>query len=170
MVVVVGGGPVGLAAAMLLAADGHAVSVLERDPDGPPATAAEAFELWDRAGVAQFRMAHGLLPKLYQLLQAELPRVADELFASGGCHMNLVDTMPATVADRSPRPGDDRLRTLTGRRPFVERAFATVAENTGGVRGTISDGSADVGTVNIDGGYVPAPGLSRTGTTTVTLS
>ena len=36
-IVVVGGGVVALGTAMLLAGDGHQVTVLERDPDGPPA-------------------------------------------------------------------------------------------------------------------------------------
>ena len=55
-VVVTGGGLIGLSTAMLLAKDGHQVTVLERDPNPPPATPAEAWELWERRGVNQFRI------------------------------------------------------------------------------------------------------------------
>jgi len=46
---------------MLLAGDGHQVTVLERDPDGPPADLNEAWEHWQRPGLNQFRMAHAFL-------------------------------------------------------------------------------------------------------------
>jgi glycine/D-amino acid oxidase-like deaminating enzyme len=45
-IVVVGGGVVALGAAMLLAADGHRVTVLERDPQGPPSDPIEAWDRW----------------------------------------------------------------------------------------------------------------------------
>ncbi len=51
-VVIVGAGPIGLATAMLLARDGHQVTVLEKDPAAPPATGLEAWERWERGGVA----------------------------------------------------------------------------------------------------------------------
>ena len=44
-ILVVGGGMGGLSTAMLLARDGHDVTVLERDPAPPPASGDEA---WDR--------------------------------------------------------------------------------------------------------------------------
>jgi hypothetical protein len=60
-IVVVGGGVVALGAAMLLAADGHRVTVLERDPQGPPSDPIEAWDRWQRPGLNQFRMAHAFL-------------------------------------------------------------------------------------------------------------
>ncbi len=48
-IVVCGGSVVGLSTAMLLAADGHDVTVLEGDPAPPPDRVADAWERWDAA-------------------------------------------------------------------------------------------------------------------------
>jgi len=37
--------------------------------------------------------------------------------------------MPPTIADRAPRPGDERFVTLTGRRPVVEHVVAHAAQD-----------------------------------------
>jgi 2-polyprenyl-6-methoxyphenol hydroxylase-like FAD-dependent oxidoreductase len=37
-------------------------------------------------------------------------------------------TMPPSITDRTPREGDERFRTITGRRPTIEYAVASVAE------------------------------------------
>lgn len=47
--VIVGGGMMGLCTAMLLADEGHDVTVLERDADSPPEPT-EAFERWHDGG------------------------------------------------------------------------------------------------------------------------
>jgi glycine/D-amino acid oxidase-like deaminating enzyme len=57
-VVVVGGGVVGLGTAMLLAEDGHQVTLLERDPAPPPDGSETAWDTWERRGVNQFRLPH----------------------------------------------------------------------------------------------------------------
>jgi 2-polyprenyl-6-methoxyphenol hydroxylase-like FAD-dependent oxidoreductase len=62
-IIVLGGGVCGLAAAMLLARDGHDVTVLERDPEPVPDTPEAACEAWARRGVAQFRQPHYLQPR-----------------------------------------------------------------------------------------------------------
>ena len=87
-VVIIGGGLTGQVAAMLLAADGHGVTVLERDPAPPAPDAAEAWERWERRGVNQFRMLHYFLPPFRAILEAELPEVAAELDADGALRMN----------------------------------------------------------------------------------
>ena len=56
-IVIVGGGIAALTTAMLLADDGHGVTVLERDPDGPT-DAGASWERWERRGVSQFRFPH----------------------------------------------------------------------------------------------------------------
>ena len=129
---IVGGGPVGLATAMLLARDGWEAVVVEKDAASAPASAGHAWSDWERTGVAQFRQAHALLPRFRQLVEAELPAVAARLDALGGRRFNLTETLPAAV--RSPMPGDDRFATLTARRPVLESAFAQVAEDTPGVK------------------------------------
>ncbi len=57
-VVVLGGGVCGLAAGLMLARDGHEVTLLERDPSPIPDSPEAAWEQWERDGVAQFRQAH----------------------------------------------------------------------------------------------------------------
>ena len=94
-VIVLGAGVCGLASAMMLARDGHGVTVLERDPAPVPETPEAAWERWERRGVAQFRRAHILVARGRHVLDAELPDVRD-----------------------------DELVMLTARRPVVEQVVA----------------------------------------------
>lgn len=127
-VVVVGAGLVGLGAGLLLAGDGHQVTVLERDPGRPPAVAS-AWASWERRGVNQFRLPHVLLARFRQEVEAELPEVAAALAAAGACRINLVDGIPESITG-GRRPGDEAFTWLTGRRPVVEAAVAAVADAT----------------------------------------
>jgi len=133
-VVVVGGGPVGLASAMLLAREGHDVTVLEKDAQGPPATALESWRDWQRTGVAQFRQAHAMHARFRHLLDAEFPEVRDDIVESGGRRVSIMSGFLNMLEDKSPRPGDEKFETITARRPVVEAAFARAAENTAGVK------------------------------------
>ncbi len=63
-IAVVGGGMAGMLAALMLARDGHRVTVYERDDTDLPATADEAFDGWDRHGVPHARQSHVLLARL----------------------------------------------------------------------------------------------------------
>ena len=98
-IVVAGAGIGGLTAAMLLAKDGHTVTVLERDPEPPPATAEEAWAGWQRKGVSQFRLPHFFLARFRILLEAELPEVLPALDAAGALHIN-----PVAEASQRRRP------------------------------------------------------------------
>ena len=73
--IVLGAGPIGLAAGMMLARDGHSVTILERDPAPVPDSPEAAWEQWDRDGVAQFRQAHFIQARGRHVLDAELPDV-----------------------------------------------------------------------------------------------
>ncbi|MFI6585210.1 NAD(P)/FAD-dependent oxidoreductase [Embleya sp. NPDC050493] len=126
-VVICGAGVVGLATALMLARDGHEVTVYESDPSVPPDDPAQAWTAWRRRGVAQFRQPHNLLPRFRRVLAEELPEVIDLLVAAGCFEGNALHPLPPSVADYVPRPDDDRFRFLTGRRPVVEAVFASAA-------------------------------------------
>jgi 2-polyprenyl-6-methoxyphenol hydroxylase-like FAD-dependent oxidoreductase len=126
-ILIVGGGICGLGAALLLARDGHEVTVLERDPGPPPDSLDGAWREWNRPGVAQFRQPHNFMPGLRRLLEAELPDLQDRLARAGAAKFDLLNPMPPSIGDRSPRPIDDQLWTLTARRPIGEWVFADAA-------------------------------------------
>jgi 2-polyprenyl-6-methoxyphenol hydroxylase-like FAD-dependent oxidoreductase len=120
-ILVLGAGLTGLSTALLLARDGHRVTVLDRDP-GPPDPGRE-WDTWQRPGVAQFRLSHLMLPHWYAQMRTDLPDVLDQLAAAGGNLLNFAALLPPHLLDGG-RPGDDRFTTLTARRPVLEAAFA----------------------------------------------
>ena len=127
-ILIIGGGICGLGAALLLARDGHDVTVLEHDADPLPASAGAAWERWERKGVAQFRQPHNFMPGLRLLLEAELPDVQDALGRAGASRFDLLNPLPPFFADRTPRAIDAKLWTLTARRPVGEWVFADAAQ------------------------------------------
>jgi 2-polyprenyl-6-methoxyphenol hydroxylase-like FAD-dependent oxidoreductase len=126
-ILVLGGGVCGLAAAMLLARDGHDVTVLERDPDQVPAAPEDAWDAWPRKGVAQFRQPHFMQARVRQVLDAELPDVRDALLAAGAVRVDPMTRLPAAIADREPRAGDERFLSVSARRPALEQVVARIA-------------------------------------------
>jgi 2-polyprenyl-6-methoxyphenol hydroxylase-like FAD-dependent oxidoreductase len=133
-IVVLGAGPIGLAAAMLLAADGREVTVLEKDPDEPPRSGEEAWQAWQRAGVSQFRQLHYMQARVRHPLDEQLPAVRDRIEAFGGCRFNPLAALLGAMGDRAAREGDGRFETITGRRAVLETAFAQVGRETPGSR------------------------------------
>ena len=132
-ILVLGAGLTGLTTAMLLARDGHDVTVLERDPAPPPTGAEASWTDWDRAGVAQFHQLHMMLPRWRDVMETELPAVLDALRAAGGLDHNSLHQRPLSHTG-GWQPGDERLGTVTGRRPVVEAAVAAVAGTCPGLR------------------------------------
>lgn len=131
-IVFIGGGIAGLCGSMLLARDGHQVTVLERDP-GPPSEPRQAWDGWRRRGVGQFRLPHGFLPRFRVLLEQELPDVVPALEAEGALRYNRVMDLPAAL-NGGYWPGDERYDMVTGRRPMVEATLARLAGGEPGVQ------------------------------------
>ena len=143
-IVVIGGGLVGLTAGMLLARDGHQVTVTERDAAGPRGRAGDVWQRWDRRGVNQFRQLHFMLPRWRAVMERELPEVIAELEALGGVRTSMLGTLPDEMTG-GKRDGDERFETVTGRRPVLEAAVAQAAKCTDGL--TVCRGVAVTGLV-----------------------
>jgi 2-polyprenyl-6-methoxyphenol hydroxylase-like FAD-dependent oxidoreductase len=152
-ILVLGAGLTGLTTAMLLARDGHDVTVLERDAADPPPAAASAWTGWDRAGVAQFHQLHLMLPRWREVMEAELPTVLDALRAAGGLDHNALHHRPVAQTG-GWQPGDERFGLVTARRPVLEAAVAAVAASCPGLR--VRRGVTVTGLLTSDdGGAVP---------------
>lgn len=126
-IVVIGGGFIGLATALMVARQGHDVTVLERDPAPPPETPQQAWDGWGRRGVTQFRQPHYLLPAGYRELREHLPEVACALESAGAVRHSMLSPLPPGISDRSPRPDDGKFLTRTASRPVLEHAMAAAA-------------------------------------------
>jgi len=152
-ILVLGAGLTGLTTAMLLARDGHDVTVLERDAADPPGDApAAAWTGWDRGGVAQFHQLHLMLPRWREVMETELPGVLDALRAAGGLDHNALHHRPVAQTG-GWQPGDERFGLVTARRPVLEAAVASAAARCPGLR--IRRGVAVTGLLTSDGGAVP---------------
>src|SRR5580692_3544570 len=79
--------------------------------------------------VSLWRLPHYLYPPVRQLLESHLPDVKEMLLRADCVTFDMLATMPSSVTDRTPREGDERFITITGRRPTIEYAFASVAES-----------------------------------------
>jgi hypothetical protein len=89
-----------------------------------------AWEQWERKGVAQFRQPH--LHARPLLLERNCRR-SGRARAHRGLPIRPVNPLPPFFTDRAPRPIDDKLWTLTARRPVGEWVFAHAAQNARGV-------------------------------------
>ena len=149
----------GLLAALVLARDGHRVTVLERDDTDVPATADEAFDHWDRRGAAHARQSHAILARLRCILRERAPDVLDALLAQGATELSVERILPPDIVDRDPRPGDDDLVLLCCRRLTIEWVLRkAVTSDPGvswrggvGVAGFVAEGT-DVRGVRLEDG------------------
>lgn len=137
----------GLVTAMFLAADGHEVTVLERDPMAPPPPD-EAWETWERRGVNQFRLPHFLIPRFRHEMARHLPRVLDALEAAGAHQLSFFGPFREAV------PDPERFDVVTARRPIVEAVIAAETARTPGI--SIRRG---VGIAGLRTGAEVAPGI-----------
>jgi 2-polyprenyl-6-methoxyphenol hydroxylase-like FAD-dependent oxidoreductase len=142
-VVIAGAGIAGLTAAIALARDGNAVTLVERDATAMPSTADEAFSAWARRGAPQVRHSHAFLARLRNLLQDRAPDVLEHLLMAGATEIRFTDHLPDTLTDRAPRPGDDELVALACRRTTFEWVLRRRALASVGI--TLRDGVAVTG-------------------------
>jgi 2-polyprenyl-6-methoxyphenol hydroxylase-like FAD-dependent oxidoreductase len=112
-VVVMGAGVSGMATALLLARDGHSVSIVERDH-----FAVGALDVaidWKRKGVPHFVQPHAFIPRGRVELKRHLPDVYDDLVKAGARDVDVRSKIPgpslATDAD---------LSYFAVRRPVIE--------------------------------------------------
>jgi 2-polyprenyl-6-methoxyphenol hydroxylase-like FAD-dependent oxidoreductase len=131
-ITVLGAGLNGMATALLLARDGHQVTVLERDHAEPEGGAERLWASWARPGVGHFRLPHFMLANWRHRMERELPEVIEEVERMGGVRLGTLDTLPAALTGGA-RAGDEDLRGIAARRPIVEGALAAVAARTRGV-------------------------------------
>jgi 2-polyprenyl-6-methoxyphenol hydroxylase-like FAD-dependent oxidoreductase len=141
---------------MMLANDGHDVTVLERDPAQPPPPDT-AWDDWDRRGVNQFKMLHFFLARFREVADAELPGLTDAMVGAGALRMNPLEGIPDEITG-GRRPGDERFECVTARRPVGESIIAGLAAATSGltirrgvgVSGVLTDTDPD-GIVHVTG-------------------
>ena len=124
--VIMGGAIIGQLTALLLAEDGHEVTVLERDPAKPPADVEDAWNSWERTGVRQFRIGHWFHAGFKRVLDGELPQVVEALDEAGALRVNFLEGIPEEMIG-GRQDGDEVYSTITGRRPVVEAVVARVA-------------------------------------------
>lgn len=130
-IAVAGGGVAGLSAALLLARDGHRVTLLERDRINV-GVALDAPS-WERKGIPHFLQPHAFIPRGRLELRERLPDVYSALLAAGAYDLDLRRKLPGTVA-----PEDADFQYLAVRRPLIEWGLRqAVASDT---RITVLDG------------------------------
>ena len=131
--IVIGGGPVGSTAALLLAARGVDVVVLDRDNPAPD-SADDAWESWEKRSVGQFHQVHYLAPRGRALLEQHLPGVVSELLAAGAVKANLIAGLAAVLPGGDGGLDYEEFHTYTTcRRPVLEFAFASAVRSTPGI-------------------------------------
>jgi 2-polyprenyl-6-methoxyphenol hydroxylase-like FAD-dependent oxidoreductase len=133
-IIIVGASVTGLAAAAVLADRGHAVHVLERDPQEPPSTLDEAAPVWARPTVPQAAHSHAFASLGCNLLRDRIPDVHDALLAAGAGEVRLADSPPPSLSDFQREDGDEQLRMLTVRRSVFDWVLRQRALSRSGVR------------------------------------
>ncbi|MFT3832139.1 MAG: FAD-dependent monooxygenase [Micropruina sp.] len=127
-IAVLGAGPTGLTAALLLARDGHRVTVCEAD-----ARRCQDGSATPRPGVSQFGLPHVLLPRWRHEMDAALPDLVPALLTAGARPVNLLHLQePGTTG--AARAGDDWFGTVAVGRAVLEQVLSNLAAGDPNVR------------------------------------
>ena len=111
-IALLGSGPVGMTAALLLARQGHHITLVDRDPGPVPG------QPWNRVGVMQFHLPHGFRSQCRRLLEDRLPDVYRAILAAGATVV-VPEERPRRPCCRS---GARSSNGRTGRPPRASRA------------------------------------------------
>ncbi len=115
-VVVAGGGPAGLAAALALARAGARVTLVERDPLERGSTAESAFSA-PRGGIAHYHAPHAFIARGAKVLRERAPDIYEALLEEGAFPLRIAAKLPEAQSD------DAELILLCARRPLIEWAL-----------------------------------------------
>ena len=114
-IALLGSGPVGMTAALLLARQGHHITLVDRDPGPVPG------QTWNRVGVMQFHLPHGFRSQCRRLLEDRLPDVYRAILAAGATVV-VPDGAPAAAMLQVRRSVFERAYwQATSREPGVTR-------------------------------------------------
>lgn len=119
-IAIVGSGPAGLFASLLLARAGHEVVLLDQDRLVPAPDVESAAAAAFRPAAPQIVQPHIVMARCRELLRQRLPDVYDALLAAGVAEAALTTQMPAALRAAAPEPDDTRLTMLMTRRSTVD--------------------------------------------------
>ena len=119
-IVIAGGSAGGMFASLILARAGHEVLLLEREGlEAAPDVEAAANAAF-RTGAPQIVQPHIIMARCRELLMEHLPDVYKNLLAAGVAEAPLWTQMAPSLADQTPRPGDERFTLLMSRRSTID--------------------------------------------------
>ena len=120
-VAIIGAGVGGLATALALKGTDRELVIIERDPEPPEIAPEQAFDVWARPGVPQFRHAHILLARLQTNLRDKHPDLLQQLLQAGLTLSTVEEVLPRDQYQGiEPTPEDADLLHLWGRRATFE--------------------------------------------------
>jgi 2-polyprenyl-6-methoxyphenol hydroxylase-like FAD-dependent oxidoreductase len=132
-ILVAGAGIAGLGAALALNGT-RRVTILDRDPAPPEASAEQAFYTWERKGATQLRHSHAFLGRLTALIRDRYPDLMAELLAEGTRLFGYADALvPPLLEQYAPAKGDEDLTLLFSRRTTLELVMRRYAARLPGV-------------------------------------